>query len=65
MVRRFSGRSLPVDQAALAIEFTDGVNIGNERIAPLESPSDLQLQVLLRARDTNPILAAFSDVLEF
>ena len=49
-----AGRGLPIDQAMLAIEFTDRIDIGNELIASREGSSELELQVLLRIRDNEP-----------
>jgi hypothetical protein len=51
-----AGRRLPIDQATLAVDFTDRINIANELIASCESPGDFQLEVFLGIAYRNPLL---------
>ena len=49
---------LPLDQTARAIQFSDGVNIGDEVILPGQWPLELDLQVALRLANTDAVVLA-------
>src|SRR5208282_861912 len=55
LLRIAAGRGLPVDQIALAVEFADRIDIGHEFGAVAKRARHLQLQVLLRLPDVDPI----------
>ena len=52
-----AGGRLPVHEATLAIEFTDGVDVGDELVAVGQVPDHLELQILLRLGNANPIVS--------
>src|SRR5215469_11173038 len=47
---------LPIDDAALSVEFTDSVQVGNKLVASHESTDHLDLQVVLRRPNVNAVL---------
>jgi hypothetical protein len=49
-------RGLPVDQAALAIEFAQGVDVGDEFVVSGKLPGQLELQITLRAINPDAII---------
>ena len=56
LLRITAGRSLPVHKAPDSIELTDGVDVGNKLIGVREVPDDLDLKVLFRLGNANPIV---------
>ena len=53
-----AGTGLPFQQAALAIEFSDGIDVGNEVVLVADGPGELDLQILLRLGDLDTIVLA-------
>ena len=51
-----AGGRFPVHQATRAIEFTDGVDVGDKLVAVGQVPNHLELQIFLRLRNANPIV---------
>jgi hypothetical protein len=56
--RKSAGRRLPLEQAALAIECADGVDIGNEVVVAGDLPGEFDLQILLRLADLDTAVLA-------
>src|SRR6266852_8301112 len=51
-----TGCRLPVDQAVLAIDLPEGIQIGNEFASSRQCPHDLDLKILLRTANPNAII---------
>src|SRR5712692_6690527 len=51
-----TGGCLPVDQAVLAINLPEGIQIGNEFASSRQCPHDLDLKILLRTANPNAII---------
>jgi hypothetical protein len=51
-------RRFPLEQTALAIEFPDGVDVGNEVVAASNLPGEFDLQISLRLADPDAIVLA-------
>src|SRR5712691_7361874 len=51
-----TGCRLPVDQAVLAIDLPEGIQIGNEFASSRQCPKHFDLQILLRAANPNAII---------
>src|SRR5437588_8619690 len=51
-----TGCGLPIDQAMLAIDLPEGIQIGNEFAPSWQCSQDFNLQILLRTANSNPII---------
>jgi hypothetical protein len=51
-----AGCGFPVDETTLAIELTDGVNVGNKLIGIWKVPDHLDLKILLRLGNVDSIV---------
>src|SRR5712692_10325858 len=51
-----TGGCLPVDQAVLAIDLPEGIQIGNEFASSRQCPHDLDLKILLRTANSYAII---------
>jgi hypothetical protein len=58
LFRKSTRTGLPLQQAALAIEGADGVDIGNEVVLFADGSGELDLQILLRVWDLDTIVLA-------
>src|SRR6266478_590997 len=51
-----AGCGLPIDQAVLAIDLSDGIKIGDEFASSRQCPRHFDLQILLRTANPNAIM---------
>jgi hypothetical protein len=53
-------RGLPLQQAALSVKLTDGIDVGDELVLSSNRPGELDLQIALRLADLDAIVLAES-----